>query len=109
MPRSHLRPFERTVLRLADAGMPTGEIAWRFRRSPGHIDRVIDLSRLPDRGPSTAQSSPETLRPIERQVRRAREDGMDLAEIAARMRRSPSHVDRVDQYASYKLAQAATR
>lgn len=109
MPRSHLRPFERAVLRLSDAGMPSGEIAWRFRRSPGHIDRVLDLSRMPDRALAPAPSSPSTLRPVERQVRRARLDGVDLAEIAARMRRSPSHVDRVDQYASYKLAQAAAR
>lgn len=106
MERDHLRPFERTVLRLADAGMSTAEIAWRFRRSPGHIDRVLDLSRIP-RQPSPATPGGDgVLRPVERRVLRARENGLDRAEIAARMRRTPGHVARVEQYAAFKLGQA---
>jgi hypothetical protein len=106
MEREQLRPFERTVLRLSDGGMPTAEIAWRFRRSPGHIGRVLDLSRLPRPQPPTSRGVEGTLRPVERCVLRARGNGLDLAEIAARMRRTPGHVARVEQYASYKLGQA---
>lgn len=108
MERDRLRPFERTVLRLADTGMPTAEIAWRFRRSPGHIGRVIALSRLPRTSASPAANGASTLRPVERCVLRARSEGTDVAEIAARMRRTPGHVDRVERYASYKLARGAT-
>ena len=104
MERDHLRPFERTVLRLADSGMSSTEIAWRFRRSPGHIDRVIDLSRLPR--PATETRASDTLRPVERCVLRARNDGVGTAEIAARLRRTPGHVDRVERYASFKLDRA---
>ncbi|HSP04886.1 MAG TPA: hypothetical protein VLR27_15355 [Acidimicrobiales bacterium] len=106
MERNHLRPFERTVLRLTDSGMSTAEIAWRFRRSPGHIERVIDLSRLP-RSENEARTSDE-LRPVERCVLRARDEGVGTAEIAARLRRTPGHVARVERYASFKLARAAT-
>lgn len=106
MRSDHLRPFERTVLRLADSGMSSAEIAWRFRRSPGHIDRVIDLSRLP-RAANEARTS-NMLRPVERCVLRARSEGVGTAEIAARLRRTPGHVDRVERYASFKLAREAT-
>lgn len=104
--RDHLRPFERTVLRLADSGMSTAEIAWRFRRSPGHIDRVIGLSRMPRRPDPRTDGA--LLRPVERCVLRARRGGVDTAEIAARFRRTPGHVNRVEQYASYKLTRAGS-
>lgn len=42
-----VRPFERVVLRLADEGMSTSEIAWRFRRSPGHIELAARMRRSP--------------------------------------------------------------
>ena len=105
MTRENLRPFERRVLRLADDGMTSAEIGWRFRRSPGHIDRVLELSRLP-RDRTTVPAS-STLRPLERCVLRARENGVDPAETAARLRRTPAYVRRVEQYASYKLAQGS--
>lgn len=103
-----LRPLERTVVRLADTGMSRTEIAWRFRRSPGHIGRVLEWSRLPRQRMEASPAGPMQLRAIERRVLRARTDGIDVAETAARMRRSPEHVSRVDQYATYKLAQGAT-
>lgn len=103
MKRDDLRPFERRVLHLADQGMTSAEIGWRFRRSPGHIDRVLELSRLP-RQPNPTRNT-GGLRPVERRVLRARSNGVDSTEIAARMRRTPGHVRRVEQYASYKLAQ----
>lgn len=106
MSRSHLRPLERTVLRLADEGMSETEIAWRFRRSPGHIQRVLDLTRLPRTGGRSDATAPGALRPIERIIMRARERGADRSETAARLRRSPDYVARVEMYASYKLSGA---
>ncbi len=55
MTQPELRPLARTIIRLDNEGMPVGEIAWRFRRSPGHISRILEWSELP----RTAQQSPE--------------------------------------------------
>jgi DNA-binding CsgD family transcriptional regulator len=107
MDRDRLRPFERVVQRLTDQGMTSSEIAWRFRRSPGHIERVLDLSRLPRPGRAPARADEPTLRPVERTVMRARENGSQLPEIAARMRRTPSYVARVEEIATYKLQAVA--
>ena len=40
-----LRPLERRILRWRDAGEPASDIATRFRRSPGFVQRVEDLAR----------------------------------------------------------------
>lgn len=107
MDRDGLRPFERVVLRLADDGMTSADIAWRFRRSPGHIERVLDLSRLPRTGSARPGAEAPVLRPVERTVMRARENGSPLPEIAARMRRTPGFVARVEKMAAYKLQAGA--
>lgn len=109
MDRHGLRPFERAVLRLSDRGMTSTEIAWRFRRSPGHIERVIDWIRLPRNGGAVAPLDEPALRPVERVVMRARENGAQPAEIAARMRCTPSFVTRVEEMATYKLQANAGR
>lgn len=97
-----LRPLERRVLQLIDEGVDDGEIAWRFRRSPDMIRRVVTLARLPrsDGAPPTAT---DVLRPLERRVLRWRDLGADYAEIASRFRRSPRFVRRVEDLALYKL------
>lgn len=98
-----LRPIERAMRKLADGGMTESDIAWRFRRTPGHVRRVLDMSRLRgksnDPGPETAPD----LRPIERVVLRARDEGTDTAEIAARLRRTPRGVEQIERLATYKL------
>lgn len=97
-----LRPVERAVLRLADQGLSSAEIAWRFRRSPGHIDRMLELSRHPRSAPSDDEAKP-VLRPVERTVLKARRDGTSHAELAARLRRTPEYVARVERFAGFKL------
>lgn len=102
-----LRPVERAVTRLAERGLSNAEIAWRFRRTPGYIARVLDLARV-ERHPSTP--TPTTgvqLRPVERCVLRAREGGAAPAEIAARLRRTPSYVLRVEGFANFKRDRAS--
>jgi hypothetical protein len=98
-----LRPLERAVRRHAEAGMPTTEIAWRFRRSPRHIQRVLDLCEVPREESSPRAPDPDGLRAIERCVVTARRHGIDYPEIAARLRRSPAFVARVEMLANYKL------
>jgi hypothetical protein len=42
-----MRPIERRVRRLAEAGVDPTEIAWRFRKSPRFIKQVLDCSNRP--------------------------------------------------------------
>jgi hypothetical protein len=95
-----LRPIERRVLRLESEGVPVGEIAGRFQRSPDHIERVIGWARLPGRQPSTDLS---TLRPLERCILHWRDRGAAYEDIGPRLRRSPGFVERVEGFARRKL------
>ncbi len=105
---AYLRPIERTMLNLVRAGKTEADIAWRLRRSPGHVRRTLALARLPRVPGPQRHRAPWDLRPIERAVLRARENGVPEAEMAARLRRSPAFVKRVSAFADYKLAQAAS-
>lgn len=98
-----LRPLERAVLKRADEGMPLSEIAWRFRRSPGAIRRIQQLTGM-DRDFARLASDQGGLRPLERCIVNARENGVDTVEIAARLRRSPDLVSRIEEYTNYRLA-----
>jgi DNA-binding CsgD family transcriptional regulator len=42
--RVGLRPLERRLLRWRDAGVPYEELADRFRRGPGYVERVLALA-----------------------------------------------------------------
>jgi DNA-binding CsgD family transcriptional regulator len=99
-PDGDLRPKERVIKRLAEHGMAESEIAWRFRSSPGHIQRILQLIEVP-RSPRdrAARSEPTAL---ERTVLKARARGVTHAEIGARMRRSPGFVARVEQFATLR-------
>jgi hypothetical protein len=84
-----------------DSGMAASEIGWRLRRSPGHIERILRFAQTPR--PAREPLGEATLRPIERCVLKARSLGVDRTETAARFRKSPQHISRVEQYANYKL------
>ncbi|MGI9605960.1 MAG: hypothetical protein ACR2P0_07445 [Acidimicrobiales bacterium] len=105
---AHLRPIERTMLNLVRAGKTEADIAWRLRRSPGHVRRTLALARLPRVPAPERPGARWDLRPIERAVLRSRENGVPEAEMAARLRRSPAFVQRVSAFADYKLAMAST-
>ena len=101
-----LRPLERRVLRLAGDGHDEVDMARRFRRSPEHMRRVLDLARIP-RHPQATPSPAELLRPLERRLLKWREQGADHAEIAAMFRRGPDFIRRVEALAQYKRAKRA--
>jgi len=89
--------------KLADDGMAESDIAWRFRRSPGHVRRVLDLSRIRREPSDPVDETAPDLRPIERVVLRARQEGADTAEIAARLQRTPRGVAQIEKLATYNL------
>lgn len=95
-----MRPLERRVLQLEAAGVEVDEIARRFRRSPDHIRRVIQLAGLPGR--SASSSDRDGLRAIERAVLAWRDRGAGHAEIGRRFKRSAEHMRRVEGLALYK-------
>ncbi|MGF1598692.1 MAG: hypothetical protein ACFCVK_17485 [Acidimicrobiales bacterium] len=96
---SGLRPRERAVKRMAGDGMSDVDIAWRLRRSPGHIQRMRGWMELRTTEPERAGAGHS---PIERMVLRSRAEGASHAEIAARLRRTPGFVERVERYAALR-------
>ena len=103
-----LRPIERTVRRLREDGLSSSEVAWRLRRSPGFVRRVEALSEIERLAPAEGDERPERrLRPIERCVLNSLEAGSGYAEIAARLRRTPSYVYRVEQFANMRMELAS--
>jgi hypothetical protein len=103
-----LRPVERLVLRLIDAGVGDVEIAGRFRRSPEMIRRIAVMARLP-RPAGARVVSDDELRPLERRLLRWRHYGATYTEIGSRFRRSPAFVARVEAFARYKLEDRPAR
>jgi DNA-binding CsgD family transcriptional regulator len=99
--RANLRPVERRILHLVENGVDVDEIGQRFRRSPEHIGRVIDLAHLPGR---TAAPHASRLRPLERCILGWRARGASHDEIAPRLGRSSGFIERVEGFAQFKLS-----
>lgn len=97
----NLRPIERRVRKLEEAGVSKDEIAKRFKRSPDHIARISQYSNLEGR---SYERRTTALRPLERRVLHLRGEGLDHEEIGRRFRRSPDHMRRVEGFALYKMA-----
>lgn len=91
--------IERRMVRLASEGIGDEEIARRFRKSPGFVQRVLELARTPRRGTGPTDS---LLRPVERRVLKWREDGASPSDIAARFRRHPRSIEQIERLARYK-------
>lgn len=102
---AHLRPLERRVKRLVDAGVDLAEVAWRFRRSRRSVTQILELGALRRPG-TTPVTTAHVLRPLERRVLALRDAGVSYAEIGARFRRSPRFVRQVEDLARGKLARA---
>lgn len=98
--REHLRPIERRVLALSEAGHDASEIGRRVRRSAAHVERIIDLTNVPRSGPAPRRSP----RPIEKRVLALLDQGESHDQIASRFKRSPSFIRRVEGLAYYRRA-----
>ena len=96
-----LRPRERRVLSLSEAGLGDAEIARRFQRSPKCVARVGALPALGDRHGRALRG--DILRPLERRVLRWRGAGVSHEDMAPRFRRSAGFLARVEHLANYKL------
>jgi len=92
-------PIERRMVRLAEQGVGDEEIARRFRKTPGFVQRVLELARVPRQGDG---SRPSVLRPVERRVLKWREDGASASDIARRFRRQPRSIEQIERLARYK-------
>jgi DNA-binding CsgD family transcriptional regulator len=97
-----LRPLERRVLALRQAGESDADIARRFRRGPGFAKQVARLARI-QRAGSDGDANLPGLTALERRVLRWRDQGARYEEMAWRFRRSPQHLQRVEGLARYKL------
>jgi len=97
-----LRPVERCVLRLVANGVDHIEIARRFRRQPEFVDRVIAYSGM---ARTSVEPAEDTLRPVERRILKWRASGAGHADIGRRFHRSAGHIRRIEELATYKLAQ----
>jgi DNA-binding CsgD family transcriptional regulator len=98
-----LRPVERLVRRLVESGVDSAEVAWRLRRSPRSVNQILEMSTRARTGVRPAVPPPQVLRPIERRILAWRAQGASYAEIAARFRRSPDFIRRVEGIARAKV------
>lgn len=90
--KQHLRPIERRVLAMRDAGLSNEEIGRRIRRSPEHVARIIEWTDLPRTAPPIRRRP----RAIERRVLAMRAAGDSHEEIAGRFRRSARFIKQVE-------------
>ncbi len=102
-----LRPIERRVLALKEAGISDTEIARRFRRGRRFIEQVEELARLDGRHADRRARRSGALREVERRILAWRDRGVSAEQLADRFRRSPDYVHRVEHLARYKLRNAA--
>ena len=92
-------PMERRMVRLSEQGLGDDEIARRFHKSPGFVQRVRALARVPRSGTGADNA---TLRPVERRVLKWRESGASPSDIAERFRRQPRSIEQIERLARYK-------
>jgi len=98
-----LRPLESVILLLRDQGLSTPEIAIRVGKKPGTIGRIIEMVAFKEDLESNRSRRDDTLRPLERVVRRLRAAGEGYGEIGNRLGRSGTQIRRIETYAQLKL------
>jgi hypothetical protein len=96
----HLRPVERRVLALRESGRSLEEIGAAFKRSPGHIGRIIEWTSIPRSGPPANRKT----RALEERVLTLRGGGETHMAIAGRFRKTPDFIKQVEGLAHFRRA-----
>ncbi|MEE8375614.1 MAG: hypothetical protein V3S26_04780 [Acidimicrobiia bacterium] len=95
----HLRPLERRVLSMVDDGVGIDEISSRIRKSPEHVERIIQWTSIPRSKPSERRSPS----PVERRVLALLDAGETHEEVGRRFRRGADYIRQVEGLAHYRL------
>jgi len=95
----HLRPIERRVLQMHETGVATDQIAARLKRSPAHIERMIEWTDIP-----RTRRPDKYTRALEARVLSMRAGGMDHTEIGERFGRSARNIRQIEAFAHYRRA-----
>ncbi len=98
--RSNLRPLERRVLAMSEAGLDSTEIGRRLKRSPAHIERIIDWTDIPRSSPAPQRYG----KALERRILALRAEGETYDRIAERFRQSSGFIARVERFAGLRPA-----
>lgn len=93
-----LRPVERRILAMREEGVSIEEIGRRLRRSPEHIERIIDWTDIPRSGRSRSDS----ISPLARRVLELTAQGEDHETIGRRFNRSERYIRQVEGLAHYQ-------
>ncbi len=96
----HLRPVERRVLSMREAGQSVEEIAGRLKRSAAHVERIIAWTELPRSGPASRRAS----QALETRVLALRADGESYDRIGRRFNRGAAFIRQVEGLAHYRMA-----
>ena len=103
MDHSGLRPIERVILRLTEAGHPSSEISRRVGKKPGTVVRILQMMEMRDGQSMTPAAEPQPLRPLERVIVKLRARGESYGEIGNRLARSGAQIRRIEDMARMKL------
>jgi len=104
MEHQDLRPIERVIVRLSEAGQEPPEISRRVGKKPGTVTRIMTMIDLRSGSPmSHVIEDDNTLRPLERVVLKLRARGESYGEIGIRLAKSGDQVRRIESYAQLKL------
>lgn len=98
-----LRPIERVVMRLHNAGATAPEIGKRVGKKPGTVHRIIQMVDFKADGVQAATPDDNPLRPVERVVVKLRASGESYGLIGIRLARSGRQVRMIERYADFKL------
>lgn len=81
--------------------MEVDEIAGRVKRSPAHVQRMLEWTAIP----RTGSSRERDLRPVERRVLDLRAEGHSHDTIGERFGRSARFIRQIEGLAHFKQAQ----
>jgi DNA-binding CsgD family transcriptional regulator len=98
-----LRPIERVVMRLREAGATPAEIGKRVGKKPGTVNRIVKMVAYREDGMPPRTPSDNPLRPVERVVMRLRGDGETYSQIGNRLALSGRRVQLIERLAEFKL------